>query len=478
MIIKTVSILFILSSTLSFSQSLTDVNQFHPYPIKDKAIRATEVYGYFSGIEISLDAIIENHPNFVQKAKRIYLLYSANFGNSKQKALNYLQSRQDWREFEKELNNNFAYLKDLMFTNVIIASKEEIESYLTDLEQQLKNGFDTPIFENILSFQFQNQPHKEFSAGYTYTFNAKGHRKSKGTNWQIKIPKSWYAKEGDRPNIIQKFISECGNGTEMMLLLVKDVNDVFDLSDFEKELGDEKNDFLKEIFYSEEMILAMVPENGKLLSKQKISIALNEAVMFIYEYHTKTLDFELKMQTISYMLLVDDRLYLIQSSVSTNNIYEDLNKKMNKFKPLYMMVANSMIIEKKKEEIIYLTGTRDRKFVSVVIGNKPYHFILDTGASMSLIGKDKIKELLAFGTITSKNFLGKSKGKIADGSTVDFEVWSIPSLKIGNRTINDIIIGVIDKPNVEPLLGMDILGKLDVLKIDLANDKIYLYGQD
>src|SRR5690554_4215387 len=369
------------------------------------------------------------------------------------------------------------FIKTTMYANVINASNEEIESYLHDLEQQLKGKIENPLLENFLSFQFQENPQKEFTAGYVNTFSIKGHRKSKNTDWQLKIPKSWYAKEGNGPNIIYKFISDCGNGNEIVILLVQDLNDFYDLNYIKEELGGEKDEFLKELLYNEETVKGMIPKKGKLLSLKRETIAFNEGIIFSYQYATESLGIKMQMQTLYFMLLIDDRIYHIQASVNSDNINEDLNLKMNKFKPLFMQIANSIIIHKKAEDIIYLNGTENRKFISVMIGEKPYHFLLDTGASSSLISKTIINDLLANGTISSQNFLGKSVGKVADGSIVNTEIWSIPSFKIGNREIKNITIGVIDKANVESLLGMDVLNKLDILKIDLMNDKIYLFNE-
>ena len=55
------------------------------------------------------------------------------------------------------------------------------------------------------------------------------------------------------------------------------------------------------------------------------------------------------------------------------------------------------------------------------------------------------------------------------------EYWVLSKLKIGKKTINDDVFAVQKKNStVTPLLGMNILNKLDIWKIDLENNKIYL----
>ena len=84
--------------------------------------------------------------------------------------------------------------------------------FLKKTENYLKGKIPSPTLENVLLFEYENQPHKEFVNGYTYTFNTKGHKKAKNTEISLDIPKSWTAREGRQPNVIQLFSSDCGNG--------------------------------------------------------------------------------------------------------------------------------------------------------------------------------------------------------------------------------------------------------------------------
>lgn len=54
-------------------------------------------------------------------------------------------------------------------------------------------------------------------------FRTQGHPKAKGVDFQVRYPASWRPAEGERPNIIQKFVSENGRGLESIMLVVKDI---------------------------------------------------------------------------------------------------------------------------------------------------------------------------------------------------------------------------------------------------------------
>ncbi len=71
---------------------------------------------------------------------------------------------------------------------------------------------------------------EQFTSGGRFVFSTKGHRKSKGVNFEISYPVTWAAKEGERPNIVQKFVSERGKGLEMVLIQTKDLKIPKDVS--------------------------------------------------------------------------------------------------------------------------------------------------------------------------------------------------------------------------------------------------------
>ena len=96
---------------------------------------------------------------------------------------------------------------------------------------------------------------------------------------------------------------------------------------------------------------------------------------------------------------------------------------------------------------------------------------------MSLIGKDVINILLENGVITKRNYLGKDYTQTADGKKHLVEFWNIPSVIIGGIKINDVDFTVMEGNNIMPLLGMNILNKLNIYKIDLENYKIYLKNE-
>jgi hypothetical protein len=449
-------ILLLLIINVSFGQAIK----------QDKSIRASMVYGYFTGIETTLKSITEFKPNFNKEVNQLNLLLVSNFGQSKKNAIEHLNSRGNWRTI---LDPKIDSLKNLIQTNTLFSTDEETKTYLKELENNLKGNIPSPILENILSFQYENQPSKEFSNGYTYTFNTKGHKKSKNTELIITIPKSWISQEGKQPNVIQHFISDCGNGHYSFNILTQEVP-------LDEELPNELSFEEIDILYKEEMFTEEYAKNisgGKYISYKPLTIAGRSGMLVVSENNSERMGVNLKIRNNIYIFHDITHMHFIYCGISSDNLNEDLNEKAVKVDPLFFMIVNSIVVPKKSSDIIYLQGTTNQKLIDVKIADKNYNFILDTGATVSLISKNEINNLLENGIITSRNFIRKDYTQTADGKKHLVEFWNIPSIIVGGKKINDINFAVMEG-NIEPLLGMNILNKLNIWKIDLENNKIHL----
>lgn len=457
---KKINILLLFFINYSFSQAIK----------QDKPIRASMVYGYFTGIETTLSNISEINPNFRKDVNYLNLLLTTNFGQSKKNAIKYLNGLGNW---EDSIESKMDSLKQLIQTNVLFSTDEETKVYLKEIENNLKGNIPSPMLENILSFQYENQPSKEFTNGYTYTFNTKGHKKSKNTELIITIPKSWTSKEGKQPNVIQLFTSDCGNGSNTISILTQEMP--LTIEDFEDLTFEEIDKIFKENLFTEEYAKNFI--EGKLISYKPMNIAGRAGFSVVGEVIHEKMGMKIKIRNHAYIFHDVTYLHLINCGIATTNIEENLEEKATEINPLFFMIVNSIVVPNKNDDVINLKGTAYQKIIDIKIADKTYDFILDTGATMSLIGKDVINNLLVNGVITNRNYLGKDYTQTADGKKHLVEFWNIPSIIIGGKKINDVDFTVMEGSNIMPLLGMNILNKLNIYKIDLENYKIYLKNE-
>ena len=100
-------------------------------------------------------------------------------------------------------------------------------------------------------------------------------------------------------------------------------------------------------------------------------------------------------------------------------------------------------------------------------------FVIDSGASDVSVPADVVMTLLRTGTITDADFLGTQKYRMADGSTVPSQQFVIRSLKVGDRTLND-VTGSIAPVEGGLLLGQSFLRRFKSWSIDNQREALIL----
>jgi hypothetical protein len=91
--------------------------------------------------------------------------------------------------------------------------------------------------------------------------------------------------------------------------------------------------------------------------------------------------------------------------------------------------------------------------------------IVDSGASDISIPVDIVLTLMRTKTITDEDFLGKQTYVLADGSEVPSQQFRIRSIRVGNKTVKD-VIGSIAPVKGDILLGQGFLSKFKSWSVD------------
>ena len=104
--------------------------------------------------------------------------------------------------------------------------------------------------------------------------------------------------------------------------------------------------------------------------------------------------------------------------------------------------------------------------VPVSINDKlTLNFVLDSGASDVSIPADVVSTLTRTGTLGAGDFLGSKTYVLADGSTLPSKTFRIKSLKLGEKTIEN-VTGSIAPAAGYPLLGQSFLRRFKSWSID------------
>jgi hypothetical protein len=106
-------------------------------------------------------------------------------------------------------------------------------------------------------------------------------------------------------------------------------------------------------------------------------------------------------------------------------------------------------------------------------GVLPLHFTVDSGASDVQIPSDVVSTLIRMGAITRSDFIGSQEYQLADGSTIESRTFRIRSLKVGERTVQN-VKGSVAGPNGSLLLGQSFLETFKSWSMDNTKHELVL----
>jgi clan AA aspartic protease (TIGR02281 family) len=111
--------------------------------------------------------------------------------------------------------------------------------------------------------------------------------------------------------------------------------------------------------------------------------------------------------------------------------------------------------------------------VKINIAGVSKYYLFDTGASDLIIDRDTERELLSNGALKKKNYLNNTEYTLANNQTIKAQMVKIDNIKIGDYTLNNVVIAIIDEGSL--LCGKSFLDKFKKWEIDTQNNVLILY---
>jgi len=108
---------------------------------------------------------------------------------------------------------------------------------------------------------------------------------------------------------------------------------------------------------------------------------------------------------------------------------------------------------------------------ATVNGSSTAYFIVDSGAANVQIPEELAEELKRNGTLTEADSLGQRRFTLADGSGLQQRIVRLRSIKIGERTMENVMASV-SPARSRALLGQSFLRRLSSWKIDNVKNSI------
>lgn len=184
------------------------------------------------------------------------------------------------------------------------------------------------LAEETPSDEFKNQPRQ--------TFSSRDNPKSNGFDLSIQYPKSWKAREGQRPHVLTLIQSQKGDVNLTLLVNPIPLPEGQSLSD------EDVSEML-----SESTLKENVPKGGKFLYYNKTKMDNQPAAVFAWIAPQERAGVTVISYSQNYVVYYKNSLILLLFTTGVlpaDDASEILQKKVKLYSPLFTLLANSFII--------------------------------------------------------------------------------------------------------------------------------------
>lgn len=294
-----------------------------------------QTYGFYLGQGYSLSEISKKYPSLSGLALLAEREFAATFQSSIEgmDALMAKYSESEWNKIKAQLSTKIA-----SSIHIEQISETQARQFVELVRERAKGNIESPIIETLLIFKsgYEENPEREFIDGYKFKYSTNGVGKAKGVAFSIESPKTWVPKEGDRPNIVQKFVSENGRGLELLLILIKEMP----LQPGEKITEKDISEIL-----NPKDIQNFIPDGGVYLNSGKLTLENLPGFWVHFKVDMARVRSTVGMETIMYTIFYENKMVQIQGQVMTsiNGEPEDRGG-LKKYEKLFDLMANSFVI--------------------------------------------------------------------------------------------------------------------------------------
>lgn len=207
--------LLILLTFFAYSPTSFAIN-FNSTSVKGIA----QAYGFVLGQEYSLSRIAKEFPELTVGVELARAQFGSTFPEIKTKLETQLKKAMSEKLFQETATNLRTKLRETIGRQQI--TSDIAANFLEQVKARSKGGIESPVLEYLLAVKYTANPVGEFADGFRQRYQTDGTGKSQGIKINLQLPMSWAGKDGERPHIVQKWVSENGTGLEMILLDIRD----------------------------------------------------------------------------------------------------------------------------------------------------------------------------------------------------------------------------------------------------------------
>ncbi len=465
----------------SLEKSISKNSYYHSL-LLNKAVRFK---AFLDFQEFLVKLYSDNCKNYTYEIKLNNLLIRNKFDQGLKNASFLLEiAKNKEPNFDKKFNDILNNQKKGI-NSILNFSDNQCNTFSTMLQLRSEGGYyGTNSEKNVLSINYLLNPVDEIFEGQIHEFSSINNAPEEDFYFTIKLPISWiFTSKRDLPDsttvgFFEAYENLFGASISSSILAKKFIS-----SEEMKSKNISDKDIIDFIYKNDKTLLNIIKIFNLKMGNNKILCSFlnnGENKMILYKSYAdmgKVLDNDfLSGQIFEYfgaLCIKNGKFINITAGALKINDFNSFDY----YSKLFYKIITSIKFKDIKKNTIYLTEVQNMKFINLSINGLDYKFMLDTGASNVVINNIVLSDLISNKTITKENYIGDSFAEIADGSIVNCQNWLIPELKIGNKTIKNLTVSVVDSQDSELLFGMDGLNKLNILKLDLNANEILLNSE-
>lgn len=174
----------------------------------------------------------------------------------------------------------------------------------------------------------------DFAKAGAAKFTTRGHPKSKGVVFTIKYPSAWRAGEGERPNIVQKFVGQSSRGLEMALILTKSLPAAPTPAEIKDTL-------------SPDSLKGFAPEGATNIRAVSTKIEGEPAGVFEFTTRQERAGLAVDMHMITLVFFQGRNMVQVQFQVAGQAPSSDLQNRVAACRPVFQLMMNSIVFDDK-----------------------------------------------------------------------------------------------------------------------------------
>jgi hypothetical protein len=293
----------------------------------------SKAYGFVLGQDYQLSRIEKAYPAMSVEVEITRMAFAAGFPNIRIRVERELSSaigEAGLNQLRKEMQRKMI---DILSHQPM--TPETAKQFLDQVKARAKgNEIEPEVLNYLLAVKYSDNSVGEFTDGFRQRYRTDGSGKSQGLRFHLQLPRSWLAKEGERPHVLQKWVSEGGTGLAKILLLVQDTG------------GETPSRAEIDQFVRTGEIRTSVPDGGTYIDGGAIS--MEKSAGYWLEMAMPQERAGIKMYSRSYMYLLffqGKAISLICAIGGADNEVKKVSHASAQVKPLCQQVMNSMVLD-------------------------------------------------------------------------------------------------------------------------------------